>query len=85
MTNTEIDLLAERVARRLNMDRFAPRWLNLKDACAYMGRVSDKYLKGLIEEGHIYARQPGGEGGRYIVDRESIDAFLNAGRAYSRN
>ncbi|MCI4625029.1 MAG: helix-turn-helix domain-containing protein [Candidatus Magnetoovum sp. WYHC-5] len=52
------------------------KWLTLQEACVY-ARVSENTLSGLVKDGHIYGRLVGG---KWIIDRQSIDDYYNAER-----
>jgi excisionase family DNA binding protein len=49
-----------------------PRWMDIKTACRYTS-MSKNTLMEYIKEGSIYARRLGG---KWYVDRESIDNFM---------
>lgn len=49
-----------------------PRWLSLSDAAEYCSLCSKTLLKYILE-GEVYASK---KGGKWIVDRESLDAWL---------
>jgi len=56
------------------------RWLSVKSAAAYCG-VSDRTLetwdaKGLIRSSNVV--MPGASKGRRLIDRESLDAFIES-------
>lgn len=53
------------------------KWLSLDEACIY-SRKSRNTMLDLIKEGKIYGTKA--EGGEWIVDRESIDAYYNEER-----
>ena len=53
-------------------DNIHPRWLSLSKACSYAS-MSENTLLGRIKTGDIYATK---KGGKWYVDRESIDAFF---------
>ncbi|WP_419529552.1 helix-turn-helix domain-containing protein [Haloferula sp.] len=57
------------------------RWLPLKKASIYSGlsaRTLQNYIrKGLIKSSNVIA--PGSSRGRRLIDRESLDAFIEAG------
>lgn len=53
------------------------KWLSLDEACLY-ARKSRNTILDLIKEGKIYGTKA--EGGEWIVDRESIDAYYNEER-----
>lgn len=50
------------------------KWIGLSDACFY-ARKSTTTMKKLIIENKIYGTK--GDGGEWIVDRDSIDAYYN--------
>ena len=72
MTNTDLDILADKIAQRLLIQ---PRWLKLKQAAAYSG-IGQKRLKSLATDGDIigYSDQDSGRGD-WIFDKESIDEY----------
>jgi len=49
-----------------------PRWLSITEACTYAG-MSDKTLIRYVKDGAIYATR---KGGKWYVDRQSIDSFM---------
>jgi hypothetical protein len=53
---------------------FSPRWLSITQASKYAA-MSDKTLMHYILSGDVYATK---KGGKWIVDRESIDLFMLA-------
>jgi hypothetical protein len=53
---------------------FSPRWLSITRACIYAG-IGEKTLMHYILSGDVYATK---KGGKWIVDRESIDLFMLA-------
>ncbi len=70
----------QRRARRYenNLDACAininPRWLSVTQACRYCA-MSDKTLMRHIINGDIYGTK---KGGKWYIDRDSIDAFMLA-------
>lgn len=58
-----------------------PRWLGIAQAVTYSGlgeRVLQNHIKnGFIRSSHACA--PGSSRGRRLIDRESLDAFIEAG------
>jgi len=59
----------------------APRWLTLDKAAAYCG-LGQRCLQNYIKAGHIRSSNavaPGATRGRRLIDRESLDAFIEAG------
>jgi hypothetical protein len=65
----------------VNNGTIAPRWLGLKQAEIYSGiglRCLQNYIAaGLIRSSNVIA--PGNTRGRRLVDRESLDAFIEEG------
>lgn len=55
-------------------DSLYPRWLSVTEACRYAS-MSDKTLMRYIREGSIYAKKVGG---KWYVDRLSIDDFMKS-------
>ena len=59
----------------------APRWLTIESASSYSGfskSTVQNYIKaGLIRSSNVVA--PGNSRGRRLIDRESLDAFIEAG------
>lgn len=53
------------------------KWFTLIEACIYM-RKSKNTVLNLIKEGQIYGTKA--EGGEWIVDRETCDAYYNEER-----
>jgi hypothetical protein len=51
-----------------------PRWLCIREACAYAS-MGLKKMKQHIKEGDIYGKKSG----KWFIDRYSIDAFLSDG------
>lgn len=84
LNRDELDLLAARIFHMLRPHLLnpAPRWMSLNEACQYAGGMSRETLSRLIEEGHVYAKKLAEKNGKVIVDRETIDTFLNAGRSH---
>jgi hypothetical protein len=82
LNRDELDLLAARLFHMLrpHLNNPAPKWMSLNEACTYAGGMSRETLSGLIDEGHVYAKRIKGSGSKIIVDRETIDVFLNIGR-----
>lgn len=82
LNRDELDMLAVRLFRMLrpHISNTTPRWLDMNDACQYTGGISSKTMSKLIDEGHVYAKRINGEGSKLIIDRETIDGFLNTGR-----
>jgi hypothetical protein len=82
LNRDELDLLAARLFHMLrpHLNGGTPRWMDMTSACQYTGGISSKTMSKLIDEGHIYAKRIGGENSKLIIDRETIDAFLNMGR-----
>lgn len=82
LNRDELDLIAARLYHMLrpHLSAGLPRWLDMTDACQYTGGISSKTMTKLIDEGYIYAKRIGGEGSKLIIDRETIDGFLNTGR-----
>ncbi len=56
------------------------KWLDLQEACLY-SCLSENTLKGLIKAGHIYGKLVGG---KWIIDRQTIDDYYDAERAIER-
>lgn len=72
MTNTDLDILADKLAERL---LFQPRWLKIKQAAAYSG-IGQKRLKVLAENGEIIGySDPDSGRGDWIFDRNSLDDY----------
>ena len=58
----------------------SPRWLSLASAAVYAG-VSKRLVEIWERDGHIRAARlitPGNMRGRTLVDRESLDAFIES-------
>ena len=55
-----------------------PRWLNVRQAAAYMGYKSTKPVYSLLHKGAI-ERSPYRKGERSLVDRLSIDRYMGGG------
>jgi hypothetical protein len=72
LTNTDLDILADKLAERL---LFQPRWLKIKQAAAYSG-IGQKRLKVLAENGEIIGySDPDSGRGDWIFDRNSLDDY----------
>lgn len=82
MNRDELDLVAARLFHMLrpHLCNPTPKWLNMADACQYAGGISREMMTRLIDEGHIYAKKMADKNGKWIIDRETIDVFLNSGR-----
>jgi hypothetical protein len=65
-------LLYERIDRLLNLSQ---RWLTITEACLY-SKMSKNTLMGTIGSGHVFASK---RGGKWIVDRTSIDQYYMCG------
>ena len=74
LTHTEITHLASQLATLVVQPQ--QRWLTLKEACTYAKVKREKLSKWLVD-GDIYGVK---KDGKWIVDRESIDAFYNSER-----
>lgn len=61
-------------------DDIYPRWLSVSEACKYTC-MSDKTLMRYIRDGQIYGSK---KGGKWYIDRLSIDAFMKADDAHIR-
>ena len=71
MTETEIEILAQKLAKKL----FVPRWMTISQAALY-SNIGQKKLKALAEQGVIRGnRDKTTEKGCWIFDRKSIDKF----------
>lgn len=71
MTETDLDILATKLASRMTM----PRWMKLVTAAHYSG-YGQKKLKKLAKEGKIRGYQdPDSDRGDWVFDRESIDEY----------
>jgi len=84
LNRDELDLLAARLAPMLIMrlNDTTPKWMSITEACQYSGNISRETMTKLIDDGHIYAKRLNGTGSKIIVDRETIDKFLNSGRLH---
>lgn len=72
MTETDLDILAKKVAQRL----FQPKWLKLRQAAMYSG-IGQKKLKIMAENGDIIGYQDDRTAkGIWRFDRESIDDYM---------
>jgi len=82
MTRDELDLLAARLFHMLrpHLANTTPKWLSMAEACQYAGGISRETMSRLIDEGYVYAKKLAEKNGKLIIDRETIDAFLNDGR-----
>lgn len=65
-------LLYERIDRLLDISQ---RWLTVTEACLY-AKMSKNTLMGTIDSGHVFASK---RGGKWIVDRKSIDQYYLCG------
>jgi len=81
LNQDELDLLATRLFMKLqpHMVNATPKWLPLNEACRYAGDMGRAMMTSLIDEGHVYAKRLNYRG-KIVVDRESIDSFLNSDR-----
>lgn len=82
MNRDELDLLAARLMHQLrpHLCNPTPRWMSMSEACQYAGGIGRETMSRLIDEGHVYAKKIGEKNGKLIIDRETIDVFLNDGR-----
>jgi hypothetical protein len=82
LNRDELDLLASRLVQMMKpLMCFTPaKWMSLNEACLYAGGMSRETMSKLIDEGYVYAKRINGTGSKIIVDRETIDKFLNDGR-----
>lgn len=58
-----------------------PRWLNLETAVIYSG-LSETTLRQMINGGHVVSSNvvlPGNSRGRRVIDRLSLDSFIETG------
>ena len=76
MTNTELDILAEKLAAHLAGELHVSRWLTVKEACEYAKIKRDTLMK-WVNEGYIYGNK---RSGKWIIDRDSIDSYYNSER-----
>jgi len=60
--------IIERIDRLLDISQ---RWLTISEACQY-SKMSKNTLKSVIDSGGIFASK---RGGKWIVDRTSIDKY----------
>lgn len=84
MNSDELELIAIKLYKKMqpHLVNSTPRWLPMAEACKYAGDISWVVMKKLIEQGHVYAKQLT-ENGKLIVDRETIDAFLDSDKSLS--
>ena len=66
---------------------YYPRWLSITDATSTKQRkgytsMSERTLTDYIKDGRIYGTK---KGGKWYIDRMSIDDFMNQDRAEIRN
>ena len=82
LNRDELDMLAARLFHMMkpHLNNPAPKWMSLNETSAYAGGMNRETLSKLIDEGYIYAKRINGRGTKIIVDRETIDSFLNTGR-----
>lgn len=59
-----------------NKNEIDPKWLSLRAACA-RASMSEKTLIFHIASGEIYGTK---KGGKWYIDRDSIDDYFNADR-----
>lgn len=62
-------------------DKITPRWFTYSQATAYSG-IGERTLQNHIRAGHIRSSNccaPGSTRGRRLIDRKSLDAFIEAG------
>ena len=81
MEQSEIDILADSIAKKLN---FQPRWLKLLAASKYASIGKDK-LKTLAFEKKIIGYQEPDSRGDWIFDKESIDHYRLSMVAKNKN
>ena len=81
LNRDDLDLLAARLFHMLrpHLVNHTPKWMSMAEACEY-ARMSRDTMTKLIDEGHVYAKKLAEKSGKYIIDRETIDCFLNNGR-----
>jgi len=75
-TPIQIKELARQLALLIMGEVLKPRWLTIKEACDYTKIKRDTLMR-FIEEGDIYAVK---KRGKWVIDRESIDAFYSSDR-----
>jgi excisionase family DNA binding protein len=68
----EIQELKDLLQTAIDKTSVTPRWLSIKQACNYAS-MSRNTLMAYIESGEIYGTL---KGGKYFVDRDSMNAFF---------
>lgn len=61
--------------------KITPRWLTLTQATCYSG-IGERTLQNHVKAGFLRSSNacaPGATRGRRLIDRESLDAFIEAG------
>ena len=81
LTHTDLDALAELIAGKVKAEILAElspgRWMTVREAMEYCRVKTEATVRKWIREGYIYAHKRTGE---WLVDRQSIDDWLNGGR-----
>jgi len=82
LTHTDLEQIADLVADKIlfKLDIPLGKWLTLEEAKQLLRRKSRNGIMRLIREGHFYAKQTGNKAGEWLIDRESIEAWLNSER-----
>ena len=74
MVDNKAELVSPPEHVKARADKISPRWLSVTDACRYSS-MSDKTLMRYVKTGEIYGKKLGG---KWYIDRYSIDAFLKS-------
>jgi excisionase family DNA binding protein len=75
---TELEILASKIAPLIASELHVSQWLTMREACDY-AKVKDDVLRKWIAKGFIYATK---KGGKWVVDRDSINSFYNRDRVF---
>jgi hypothetical protein len=68
----KLSLLEHLVANQCSI---APRWLSMKDACAYAGKKSRNWMQEKLLSGDIHGYQENNKG-NWVIDKTSIDEYF---------
>jgi len=75
--DTLVDMIAERVAQKLEARLSPGKWLTFEEAMRMMKIKSKDTLRKRLIDGDVYGIK---DGGKWKVDRESIEDYLNQER-----
>lgn len=65
----------------MSEEQIEPRWLTYEGAERYSG-LNKRTLQNYVKDGHVRSsnvKQPGATRGRRLIDRQSLDEFIEGG------